>query len=93
MGTAAQAWIGRSSDQSCAGVTQTQLALAIGVSQATVSRIESGERVPTLAGFLDISHALGVPYADLLEQTERFDQGKLLRKNSIVRVHESQAGS
>lgn len=42
-----------------AGLSQVQLALRLGVSQGTVARWESGERVPQAANLIKISKTLG----------------------------------
>lgn len=49
-----------------AGLTPTALAKAIGVSRQFVNRIESGEKVPSVARLCDLCAALGCDPADLL---------------------------
>jgi transcriptional regulator with XRE-family HTH domain len=47
------------------GLTQEQLGWAAGLHQTAVTRIESGERMPTLPTILKIAEGLEVPPADL----------------------------
>jgi transcriptional regulator with XRE-family HTH domain len=47
-----------------------ELAAAAGTSAAQLSRLESGERQPSLTGLLKISGGLGVPVAELLAAPE-----------------------
>ena len=47
-------------------LTLDQLAAASGISKAHLSRLESGERQPSLAVLLDLAAALGVPVSVLL---------------------------
>ncbi len=49
-----------------AGLTLDQLAVASGLSKAHLSRLESGERQPSIAALLDLSGTLGVPVNELL---------------------------
>lgn len=48
------------------GLTQRELATAVGVARNTVARIECGNRAPSLALLVALAHALGVQPADLL---------------------------
>jgi DNA-binding XRE family transcriptional regulator len=48
------------------GMTQAQLAAAIGVSQPRIAGIESGDANPRLATLSKLAHALGVPLSELL---------------------------
>ena len=49
-----------------AGLTLDQMAEASGLSKAHLSRLESGERQPSIAALLDLSAALGVQVNALL---------------------------
>ncbi|KPQ19687.1 helix-turn-helix domain-containing protein [Halomonas sp. HL-93] len=49
-----------------AGLTQIELAEAIGCSQSDISRLESGQRDITLERLKAIAAVLGVPVAQLL---------------------------
>jgi transcriptional regulator with XRE-family HTH domain len=51
-----------------AGLTQTELALAIGVTQKEISRWETGSRTPQVETFASICKALNVS-ADVLLET------------------------
>ncbi len=42
------------------GLTQEQVAIAIGVEQETISRFERGATLPTLSRLMDIAELLGV---------------------------------
>jgi DNA-binding XRE family transcriptional regulator len=48
------------------GMTQAQLAEAIGVSQPRIAGIESGDANPRLATLAKLAHALGVTLSELL---------------------------
>lgn len=47
------------------GLTQEQLGWNAGIHQTAVARVESGDRMPTLATILKIAEGLEVPPADL----------------------------
>lgn len=49
-----------------AGLTQTDVARLLGVTQATVSRLEGGLQEPTALRLADLAEALGVTADDLL---------------------------
>ena len=51
-----------------AGVTLEGLAAVAGTSAAHLSRLESGERRPSLDGALRLALALGVPFSELFEE-------------------------
>lgn len=53
-----------------AGITQKELAEAIGVRQKDISRWENGERTPNIKAFADICKALKVS-ADMLLELEK----------------------
>lgn len=48
------------------GLSQDSLSAAASVSVGTISRLENGQRVPTLRTMQRLAHALGVPVAALL---------------------------
>jgi len=50
-----------------AGLTQTELAEKIGVSQATVGMWETGNRTPRASKLLELSKLLGCSVEDLLK--------------------------
>lgn len=52
-----------------AGMTQKQLAQAVGVKQAMISHIEVGERLPSLPLAIQLADALGVT-VDALYSTQ-----------------------
>lgn len=54
-------------------MTQASLATATGVSQETISRIETGQRPPALETALAIARVLGCP-AEILFSTKTTDQ-------------------
>jgi transcriptional regulator with XRE-family HTH domain len=56
-----------------------ELAAAAGTSAAQLSRLESGERQPSLTGLLKISGGLGVPVAELLAAPEAPRPGTVVR--------------
>jgi len=47
------------------GMSQRKLAKRSGVSQATLSRLENGERTPTIPDLLKLARALGCAYSEL----------------------------
>ena len=52
------------------GITLTNLAKATGISKSTLSRLENGQRRPTLELLLALSQAYGVPLDDLVGAPE-----------------------
>lgn len=52
------------------GLTQAELAAALGISQGYLSRLLSGESVPSLAMAVRLAHATGVPIASFLPHRE-----------------------
>jgi transcriptional regulator with XRE-family HTH domain len=48
------------------GLTQEQVAVAIGVEQETISRFERGATLPTLSRLMDIAELLGVSLDSLV---------------------------
>src|SRR5918994_682658 len=61
------------------GMTLERLAAAAGTSAAHLSRLESGQRQPSLDGALRLALALGVPFSDLFEEREEPDPGTVVR--------------
>lgn len=61
------------------GVTLTALAAETGISKSTLSRLESGQRKPSLELLLPIAHAHGVPLDDLVGAPELGDPRIRLR--------------
>ena len=61
------------------GMTLERLAAAAGTSAAHLSRLESGQRQPSLDGALRLALALGVPFSDLFEEHEEPDPGTVVR--------------
>ncbi len=53
-------------ERSRKGLTQEQVAEAIGVEQETISRFERGATLPPLGRLLDIAELLGVPMETLI---------------------------
>lgn len=53
------------------GLTQEQLALMIGVEQETISRIERGAALPTLARLAEIAQVLDVPMVEFVRVAGR----------------------
>lgn len=64
------------------GVTLTELAAATGISKSTLSRLESGQRKPSLELLLPIAHVHGVPLDDLVGAPELGDPRIRLRPRS-----------
>lgn len=60
-------------------MTLEGLAAAAGTSAAHLSRLESGERRPSLDGALRLAMALGVPFSDLFEEAEEPGPGTVVR--------------
>lgn len=62
-----------------AGITQAQLAQAIGTSQAAVAAYETGAKAPELAKLPLIAKALGVTVAELFEEGQGSQQAAKVR--------------
>ncbi len=60
-------------------MTLEDLAEASGASVAHISRLESGERQPSLDGLLRLAFGLGVPFDELLEEPEEPGPGTVVR--------------
>jgi transcriptional regulator with XRE-family HTH domain len=58
------------------GLTQSQLAGLLGITQNSLSRMESGEIAPKLSRLQDIADALGCPVADLFRTASPGAAGK-----------------
>lgn len=56
--------------RSTKNISQEELAHLAGVDRTFVSRLERGIRQPTITTMIGIGHALGVPAADLVRETE-----------------------
>jgi transcriptional regulator with XRE-family HTH domain len=61
------------------GMTLEKLAAAAGTSAAHLSRLESGERQPSLDGALRLALGLGVPFSELFEEPEGPGPGTVVR--------------
>ena len=61
------------------GMTLEGLAAAAGISAAHLSRLESGERQPSLDGLLRLAFGLGVPFDELFEEPEEPGPGTVVR--------------
>lgn len=64
--------ISRALEQS--GLSQRKVGEASGISQATISRIISGGRTPTVPEILSLSRALGVPFSSLADLEQASDR-------------------
>ncbi len=60
-------------------MTLEDLAAASGTSVAHLSRLESGERQPSLDGLLRLAFGLGVPFDELFEEPEEPGPGTVVR--------------
>ena len=68
------------------GLSQRQLANAIGISNAEISKIESGEReIPNPKLFRKISKVIGLNYNDMMEMVGL--GGKLTPLNPFIKKH------
>lgn len=56
--------------RTASGVSQEELALRAGVDRTFISRLERGERQPTITTLISIADALGVSATDLVGETE-----------------------
>ncbi len=61
------------------GMTLEGLAALAGTSAAHLSRLESGERQPSLEGALRLALELGVPFSELFEEPEEPGPGTVVR--------------
>lgn len=64
-------------------ITLTDLASSTGISKSTLSRLENGQRRPTLELLLGLSHAYRVPLDDLVAAPEQGDPRIRLRPGSV----------
>ncbi len=64
-------------------ITLTDLASSTGISKSTLSRLETGQRQPTLKLLLALSHAYRVPLDDLVAAPEQGDPRIRLRPGSV----------
>jgi transcriptional regulator with XRE-family HTH domain len=64
-------------------ITLTGLASSTGISKSTLSRLENGQRRPTLELLLALSHAYRVPLDDLVAAPEEGDPRIRLRPGSV----------
>ncbi len=64
-------------------ITLTGLASRTGISKSTLSRLETGQRRPTLELLLALSHAYRVPLDDLVAAPEEGDPRIRLRPGSV----------
>ena len=60
-------------------MTLEGLAAAVGTSAAHLSRLESGERQPSLDGLLRLAFGLGLPFEELFEEPEGPGPGTVVR--------------
>lgn len=58
------------------GMSMNQLGSLAGLDQVTISRIEKGERSPTLRSLVKIAEALGVSLCCILAEAEKPDDHK-----------------
>ena len=68
-------------------MTLEGLAAAVGTSAAHLSRLESGERRPSLDGALRLAFALGIPPSELFEEPEEPEPGTVVRGKDAP-IHE-----
>lgn len=61
------------------GLTLAQLAAQTGISTAHLSRIEKGERMPTISILLQLSRAYGIPLGELVGETRSGDSAYVSR--------------
>jgi transcriptional regulator with XRE-family HTH domain len=64
------------------GLTQADVAAALGKPQSFVAKYENGERRIDVVEFVDIAAALGVPTATILEKIESFAETGVRRRSS-----------
>jgi len=65
-----------------AGMTQANLAEEVGVATETISRLERGATIPSVARLDEVAEALGVEMADLFERTP----GALARNEALAEL-------
>lgn len=65
------------------GITLSDLASSTGISKSTLSRLENGQRRPTLELLLALSHAYRVPLDDLVAAPEEGDPRIRLKPGSV----------
>ncbi len=65
------------------GLTLVDVSTATGISRSTLSRLETGQRRPTLELLLTLSHAYRVPLDDLVAAPEQGDQRVRLKPRRV----------
>lgn len=71
--------------------TLEELADRTGVSRAALSKIERGERTPSLSNALQIAEALAVPLAELVGQ--RIESVAVTRAGNVQRMRQDDSGA
>lgn len=74
-----------------AGMTQEQLAERCGVTVETISRLERGKQVPSLARLVVVAESLGTGLPALLEETKREDRRSKAVRRLVAVVAERSA--
>lgn len=72
-------------------LTLAALADQAGISRAALSKIERGERTPSLSNALQIAEALGVPLAELVGQ--RIEPVTVTRADDVQRMRQDDSGA
>ena len=62
------------------GMTQNDLAIAVGVTRQTIVSVESGKYNPTITLCLDICHALGKTLDELFWQADNAQNERRVKK-------------
>lgn len=73
------------------GLTLAKLASASGVSRAALSKIERGERTPSLINALQIAEGLGLPLAELIDQGQA--PVAVTRRDEATRLEDAASGA
>ena len=68
------------------GITQAELADAIGVAQPRIAEVETGDANPRLITLSKIAHALGVTLSELLEDNLNAERAERRRAFSAAEV-------
>lgn len=70
------------------GMSQLDLSLASGISQTSISQIESGKKKPSLATFLKLCDALGVSPESVLSSAVEDSEKRKKDKRTLLEIIE-----
>jgi transcriptional regulator with XRE-family HTH domain len=75
------------------GLTLAELGQRTGLDKGYLSRVERGQKSPSIAALLKIAEALGVQVGHLLGERTTADAVRVVRQSEQIRIHGDAAGS